>query len=50
MKFSLIKNNKSTYWDEVVLALIILAFVGRGIALIIVKPAFFSLLMEMILR
>lgn len=40
MKFSLIKNNKSTYWDEVILALIILAFVGSGIALIIVKPAF----------
>lgn len=40
MKFSLIKNDKSTYWDEVVLALIILAFVGSGIALIVVQPAF----------
>lgn len=38
MKFSIIKNYKSTYWDEVILALIMLAFVGGGIALIIVKP------------
>lgn len=40
MKFSMIKNDKSTYWDEALLALIILAFVGSGIALIVVKPAF----------
>ena len=40
MKFSLIKNDKSTYWDEVVLILIIFAFIGSGIALIIVKPDF----------
>lgn len=40
MKFSMIKNDKSTYWDEVLLALIILAFVGSGIALIVLKPDF----------
>lgn len=40
MKFSLIENDKSTYWDEVFLALFILFFAGIGIALVSIKPAF----------
>lgn len=40
MKFSLIENDKSTYWDEVFLALFILFFAGIGIALVSIKPTF----------
>lgn len=40
MKFNVFNNDKSTYWDEVFLALIVMVSVGSGIALIITKPAF----------
>lgn len=40
MKFSLIKNDKSTVVDEVILLLIIVVCLGVGIALIVIKPEF----------
>lgn len=40
MKFSMFKNDKSTYWDEVILGIIILVTIGLGLALIIIQPAF----------
>ena len=40
MKFSLLKNDKSTYWDEVILALFILVCVGVGAVLLGIRPAF----------
>ncbi len=40
MKFSIVKNDKSTFWDEVVLGLISLACLTVGILLIVFKPSF----------
>ncbi|MCR5596578.1 MAG: hypothetical protein K6G19_00220 [Lachnospiraceae bacterium] len=40
MKFSLIKNDKSTFWDEVILAIMIFCSMAAGIMLIIFKPEF----------
>ena len=40
MKFSLIKNDKSTYWDEVILAVIIICSIAVGITLIFERPEF----------
>lgn len=40
MKFSLFKNDKSTFWDEVILAAICLVCLAVGIVIIILKPAF----------
>lgn len=40
MKFSLIENDKSTVWDEVILGLIILVCLAVGILLIVLKPSF----------
>jgi hypothetical protein len=37
LKFSLIKNDKSTFWDEVILALIILGCFAVGILLIVFR-------------
>lgn len=38
MKFSMFNNDKSTYWDEVILGIIVLITIGVGVALIILKP------------
>ncbi len=40
MKFSLVKNDKSTFWDEVILGLISLLCMAIGILLIVFKPSF----------
>ncbi len=40
MKFSLFKNDKSTYWDEVILAVMVVAALAVGITLIVLRPAF----------
>ncbi|MBQ7833374.1 MAG: hypothetical protein IJ336_07355 [Lachnospiraceae bacterium] len=40
MKFSLFKNDKSTFWDEVILAAISLVCLAVGIVIIILKPSF----------
>ncbi len=40
MKFSLIKNDKSTYWDEVILAIMIVCSMAIGIFLIVYRPSF----------
>ncbi len=40
MKFSMIKNDKSTYWDEVILFLMIVGCGAAGIFLIVQKPSF----------
>lgn len=40
MKFSLVKNDKSTYWDEVILAVMVIASFAIGISLIVIKPSF----------
>ena len=40
MKFSLWKNDTSTYWDEVVLTIIIIAALAAGILLLIFHPGF----------
>ena len=47
MKFSLIKNDKSTANDELLLFLFILACAGVGAALIIFKPAFWIITSEL---
>ena len=39
MKFSIVENDKSTYWDEVILALIIVGFVVLGIVICAIKPS-----------
>lgn len=41
MKFSLFENNKSTFWDEVILAVITLLFLVGGIALVVKRPSFY---------
>lgn len=41
MRFSLITNDKSTYWDEVILSIGDLVFLACGIALVVFKPEFF---------
>lgn len=38
MKFSMFNNDKSTYWDEVILGIIVLITIGVGVALVILKP------------
>ena len=38
MKFSLFKNDKSTYLDELFLALFIIVTAGCGVALFIIRP------------
>ncbi len=40
MKFSLLKNDKSTVKDEIVLALIIVLCLAAGILLIVLRPSF----------
>ncbi len=40
MKFSLFRNDKSTYKDELILLLFIFGCLAGGIALCIFKPAF----------
>ncbi len=40
MKFSIVKNDKSTFWDEVILGLISLSCMTIGILLIVFKPSF----------
>lgn len=40
MKFSFIKNDKSTFGDEVILSLITLAALAIGILLIVFRPSF----------
>ncbi len=40
MKFSLIKNDKSTYWDEVILAIMIVCSMAIGILLMVYRPSF----------
>ena len=39
MKFSMIKNDKSTFWDEVILGLISFGCMTIGILLIVFKPS-----------
>lgn len=40
MKVSFVKNNKSTYWDEIILSLITLVVLMIGILLILLRPSF----------
>ena len=40
MKFNMIKNDKSTVWDEVILAIMVILALGIGIALVVIKPSF----------
>lgn len=40
MKFSIVKNDKSTYWDEVILGLMSFGCMASGILLIVLKPSF----------
>ena len=46
MKFSLIKNDKSTAKDELLLFLIILVFAAVGITLIVTAPSFWFITSE----
>lgn len=39
MKFSIIKNDTSTFWDEVILGLISFGCMAIGILLIVFKPS-----------
>lgn len=39
MKFSITKNDKSTFWDEVILGLISIGCLAVGIILIIYRPS-----------
>ncbi len=39
MKFSLFKNDKSTYWDEIILCLMIAISVFLGTMLVVFKPS-----------
>ena len=38
MKFSIVKNDKSTFWDEVILGVIAILCLTVGVLLIIYKP------------
>lgn len=40
MKFSMVENDKSTYWDEVILGLIVIICIAVGVTLIVAKPSF----------
>lgn len=40
MKFSFVKNDKTTYWDEIVLSLITLVALAIGALLIVFRPSF----------
>lgn len=40
MKFSIIKNDKTTYWDEVWLSVITIFSLIGGILLIVFRPSF----------
>lgn len=40
MKFSLFQNDKSTMMDEIILTIMVLGFIGAGIALIVLRPSF----------
>ncbi len=40
MSFSLFKNDKTTAWDEVILAIIIVVSIAVGILLVVLKPGF----------
>lgn len=40
MKFSLINNDKSTFWDEVILVVVDFILILSGILLIIFQPSF----------
>jgi len=40
MSFSLFKNDKTTVWDEVVLAIIIIVSIVVGILLAVLRPVF----------
>ena len=40
MKFSIFKNDKSTYWNEIILLLIIIISCTVGILLIVYRPTF----------
>ena len=40
MKLSFTENDKSTYWDEVVLTIITVLFLAAGILLVVYKPSF----------
>ncbi len=40
MKFSFVKNDVSTYWDEIALSLITLAALAIGVLLVVFRPGF----------
>lgn len=40
MKFSFIKNDKTTVWDEVILSIIIIVLFTVGITLCVLRPTF----------
>ena len=40
MKVSLFKNDKSTYWDEVILLCVVAVFIVAGVVLMYFKPSF----------
>lgn len=39
MKFSITKNDKSTFWDEVIIGVLCLVCLAGGILLIVYKPS-----------
>lgn len=40
MKVSLFKNDTSTFWDEVILGMIVIICLAIGVLLIVFRPAF----------
>ena len=47
MRFSIIKNDKSTALDELLLFLFIVVCAGIGVALIVYKPSFWIITAEL---
>lgn len=39
MKFSMVENDKSTFWDEVILGLIVVLCIAVGVVLVITRPS-----------
>lgn len=39
MKFSMVENDKSTFWDEVILGLIVVLCIAVGVVLVVTKPS-----------
>lgn len=39
MKFSMVENDKSTFWDEVILGLIVVLCIAVGVVLVVTRPS-----------